>query len=313
MHARVADDHDLVDPLREHARLAADLLDVLVQEADDPRVQLAQIAGIELRERDPRHEVPAEHRLGIQARDRRELLARLELHQGGHDARGADVDRQAELHDGGIAALHRKDPRPAARRARRVGSRHERGHGHARRIVAKRRRQSLHDGRADVGGGEADGFEELLEVGGLVMLLARQGDLDHLLGHARIERHAAELAYARPGAEDLERALVERRRRLDGDGLVQDALTGQAIALAHQVVAELDLVHDRRRRRQAGQELDPARRAAAAPAAGRRDVDAARVRRLEDRRPRRDAQRPARGRVVWIGDEGQRDGHGLTF
>ena len=38
VHARVADDDDLVDPLRQHARLARDLLDVLVQEADDARV-----------------------------------------------------------------------------------------------------------------------------------------------------------------------------------------------------------------------------------------------------------------------------------
>src|SRR2546427_8065862 len=49
----------------------------LVEEADDPGVELSQIAGIELREGDARHEVAAEDRLGIQTRDRRELLARV--------------------------------------------------------------------------------------------------------------------------------------------------------------------------------------------------------------------------------------------
>ena len=114
MHARVADDDDLVDPLGQHAGVAADLLDVLVQEADDPRVELPQIAGIELREGDARHEVAAEDRLRIQAGDRPELLAGLELDQGGHDARRADVDREAELHRRGVAALDRKDPLPSA-------------------------------------------------------------------------------------------------------------------------------------------------------------------------------------------------------
>ena len=42
-------------------------------------------------------------------------------------------------------------------------------------IVAQRRRQSLDHRRADVGGGQAHGLEELLEVGGLVMLLGAAG------------------------------------------------------------------------------------------------------------------------------------------
>src|SRR5437879_9360823 len=106
------------------------------------------------------------------------------------------------------------------------------------------------------------------------MLLSWHGDLDHLFGDAGIEQDATELPHAGPGAEDLERALVERRRRLDGDGFVKNALAGKAIAVADEVIAELDLVHDRRRRRQAGQELDPTRRAPPAPTAGCRDVDA---------------------------------------
>src|SRR3989449_7976496 len=113
MHASVADDDDLVDPLREHSGLAADLLDVLIQEADDPGVELSQIAGVELREGDARHEVAAEDRLGVEARDRRELRARLELDDSGNHAGRADVDREAKLHPGGVAGLDRQDPLPA--------------------------------------------------------------------------------------------------------------------------------------------------------------------------------------------------------
>ena len=137
VHARVANHDDLVDPLREHAGVSADLRDVLVQETDDPRVELAEIARVELGEGDARHEVAAEDCLRIQARDRRELLARLELDQGGHDARRADVDRQAELHQGGVAALHREDPLPTGRLAGRRATLGERRHGHTGRVVAK--------------------------------------------------------------------------------------------------------------------------------------------------------------------------------
>src|SRR5206468_2194577 len=101
---------------------------------------------------------------------------------------------------------------------------------------------------------------------------------------------------------DLERALVERRRRLHGDGFVKDALAGEAVALAHEIVAELDLVHDRGRRRQAGQELHPARRTPPAPAAGGGDVDAGRVRRLEDRGAGRDRHGPAHSGIARVGD-----------
>ena len=96
VHARVADHDHLVDPLGEHAGVRAELLHVLVQEPDDPRLELAQVPGIELREGDARHEVGAEHGLRVQARDGGELLARLELHEGGHHARGADVHRDPE-------------------------------------------------------------------------------------------------------------------------------------------------------------------------------------------------------------------------
>jgi hypothetical protein len=75
VHAGVADHHDLVDPLGEHARIRAELLHVLIEEADDACLQLAEIAGIELGEGDARHEVGPEHRLRVQAGDGRELLA----------------------------------------------------------------------------------------------------------------------------------------------------------------------------------------------------------------------------------------------
>jgi len=53
-----------------------------------------------------------------------------------------------------------------------------------------------------------------------MMLLAGKGDLDQLFRDTRVERDPAQLADSRSGPEDLERALVQRRRRLDGDGLV---------------------------------------------------------------------------------------------
>src|SRR5204863_7964630 len=87
-----------VDPLGQHARLPAGLLDVPVEQTDDPRVELPEVARVELREGDPRHEVAAEDGLGVQARDRRELLARVELDQRADDAGRADVHGEAELH-----------------------------------------------------------------------------------------------------------------------------------------------------------------------------------------------------------------------
>src|SRR5262249_60593086 len=106
---------------------------------------------------------------------------------------------------------------------------------------------SLHARGREAGRREADRLEQLLEVGGLVVLLARQVDLDDLLGDARIERDAAELPDAGTGAQDLERALVERRRRLDGDGFVNNALAGGAVAPPDEGGAGLGLLHDRRR------------------------------------------------------------------
>ena len=74
------------------------------------------------------------------------------------------------------------------------------------------------------------------------MLLLGQRDLHHLLVDARRRWPRGRRAGRRPGAQDLEAALVERRGDLDGDRRGDRALAGQAIALADQVVAELDLV-----------------------------------------------------------------------
>src|SRR2546426_12623765 len=78
------------------------------------------------------------------------------------------------------------------------------------------------------------------------------------------------------------RALLERRRDLDGHGLARHALAGEPVALADLVVTELDFVHDRRGRHRAGDELDPARGAPAPAAAGGGDLHARRVRRLQN-------------------------------
>ncbi len=75
---------------------------------------LRRLPGIELREGDPRHEIGAEHGLGIEARDGSELLARFQLHEGGHDAGGADVHGDPEPEGCRIAGLHGKNA-PAPR------------------------------------------------------------------------------------------------------------------------------------------------------------------------------------------------------
>ena len=89
------------------------------------------------------------------------------------------------------------------RGAQRLG--HGRGydypHEHPGGIVAKGLRQSLEHRGPQVGGREAHGGQELLEVRGLIMLLARQRDLDHLLGDAGVERDSPELPHAGTGAQ----------------------------------------------------------------------------------------------------------------
>ena len=85
------------------------------------------------------------------------------------------------------------------------------------------------------------------------------------------------------------RALVEGRRDLYGERLGRRQLAGQAIPLAHQVVAELQLVVDGPGGRHALDDLHAAGRAAPAAAAGRRDVDSLGVRRAQQNGPGLDA------------------------
>src|SRR5258708_1742484 len=155
---------------------------------------------------------------------------------------------------------------------------------------------------------DTDASRELLEVGRLVVLLPWQRDLHQLLGDSGIDAHA-ESADPGPRAEDLERVLLERRRDLDGDGLGDRALAGEPVALTHEVVAELDLVHDRGRRDRALDELDAAGGAAAPAAAGGGDVHAAVVRRREDAGAGRDGQLAARPGVARLRQDDERDGH----
>src|SRR5205814_761539 len=305
VHAGVADHDRLVDPLRQHARGAAHLGHVLVQQADDPRLELAEVGRIELRERDARHEIATEDRLRIQARHRRQLLAGLELDQRSDHARGADVDGEAELHGRRVAALD-GDDRSDGAGGPAAGDKG--GDGDAGRIVAQRLRQPRQHARPHALGRDADGGRELLEVGRLVVLFARQRDLHQLLGDPGVDAHA-ESADAGPRAQNLERLLVERRRDLDGDGLGDRALAGEPVALTHEVVAELDLVHDRGRRDRALDELDAAGGAAAPAAAGGGDIHAAVVRRREDAGTGRDGQHAARPGITRLRQDDERDGH----
>ena len=272
MHARIADDHDLVDPLGEDARIARDLLDVLVQEADDARLELSEVSRVGLREGDPRHEVAPEDRLRVEARDGGHLLAGGQLHQRRHHARGADVDGEAVLVERGVARLDGEDAATEAR------------DGDLALAVAEGGGQGLPDVGGHVVDGGAGGGQQLLEVRGLVMLVLGQRDLHDLLVDPGVEGHGGRRAGQPLAAEDLKAALVDGRGDLDGRRRDHRALAGEAIAVADQPLAELELIRDRGRRCSARDELDPARRAPTAPAAGRRDVDAGGVRRLQDGR-----------------------------
>ena len=106
------------------------------------------------------------------------------------------------------------------------------------------------------------------------MLLLRKLDADRLLADPGVERDLRPGDRARLDAQDLEGALVQGRGDLNDERLRRGQLAGQAVQLAHQVVAQLELVVDRAGRRDALDHLDPAGRAAPAAAAGGRDVDA---------------------------------------
>jgi hypothetical protein len=107
--------------------------------------------------------------------------------------------------------------------------------------------------------------------------------------------------------------LVERRRRLDGDGFIEAALAGQAVALADEVLPELHVVGDRGRRDGAGHELHTAGCAAATAPTGGGDVHAGLVGSLEDRGAGRRGQGAPCPRVARIDENGERDAHGLRL
>ena len=95
VHARIADHHDLVDVAGGDAGVRARLLDEAVDRVQHLGAQGDELLLVELRVGDARHEVPAVDGLGIDAADRRELLAGLQVHQRADDAGGADVERHA--------------------------------------------------------------------------------------------------------------------------------------------------------------------------------------------------------------------------
>jgi hypothetical protein len=152
----------------------------------------------------------------------------------------------------------------------------------------------------------AHGGQELLDVGGLVMLLARKLDAHELLCDAGVDLEAGP-GRGRARSEDLEGALVERRRRLDGDRLRDRALAGEAVAVANEVFAELHAIPERGGRDRAGDELHTARRAAAAAPTDRVDVDAVRVCRAEDGGSGIDVEDAAHARITR--DDRERDRH----
>ena len=183
---------DLVDPLGEHAGLRGTTsLDVLVEQPHDAGLQLAQVAGVELGERDARHEIAAEDRLGIEARHRGELLARAELQQGGRPRWWCRCRWPG------------RTSWTSCRRARRRGS----GRPKVVTVAPAGSSRSAcgqpgeHTGR-HVGHGDADGRGQLLDVGGLVVLLARQRDLHQLLVDARrrSDHAAGQAGRRRPGS-----------------------------------------------------------------------------------------------------------------
>ena len=260
-------------------------------------VSFLRFPGLNWAKGDPGHQIPAEHGLRVQARYRRQLLARFQLEQRGDDRRGADVDGQTELHQAGVAALDGQDPAGEGR------------HRHGPLVVPQRLGECGEDAGSHVAGREPHRGHELLDVGGLVVLLSRQGDLHDLLGHARFDRDVGGPGRAGAGAQDLEGFLLDRRRQHHRGRLLEPALAGQAITLAHEVVAELQLIGDGGWRHRAGDEFDAARGAAAPAATGGGDLDAGGVSGFEDARAGRRLG-PTRRRIRGIDEDGQRDGHG---
>ena len=159
--------------------------------------------------------------------------------------------------------------------------------------LAERGRERADHVERDVLRREAGRQRELLEIRRLVVLLLRQLDPDQRLADPGVHGDLRPDDRARLDTQDLERALVEGRRDLDDEGLRRHQLAGESVSLAHQVVAELKLIADRAGRGHALDDLHPAGRAAAAAAAGGRDVHSLGVRRAKQGRAGLDGDRPA--------------------
>ena len=262
VHAGVADDHHLVHVAKFDTGLGAGLLGVAVDRVQHLGAQGLQLLGRELGVGDARHQIAAIDRLRVDAADRGQLRAGLQVHQRADDAGGADVESHAVLLAAGVAgldiddfAVEAGDREPPALGAQRAGQFAQQFERHR-----------------DLGV-EAEREGHLLQVRGLVVLVVRGLGLDETFLDARIEPDPMGGLDAPGPHQELVPDLGLGRGHHDpaiGDHL---GLAGQAEALVHLVMAELDLVHDGRRRQVAVEHLDPATAALAAPAAGRRQLE----------------------------------------
>src|SRR4029077_15217762 len=93
-------------------------------------------------------------------------------------------------------------------------------------------------------GGPADGVEDGLEVGCLVVLLGGQRDPNQPLGDARVDDDGHRGARGTLAAEDLEALVVHGGGDLYRDRVRHPALAGEPVALADERIAQLNLVPD---------------------------------------------------------------------
>ena len=177
MHARVADDHDLVDVLGGHLGLVARFLHEPVDRGQHSSLELLERLGIELGEGDTRHQIAAVHRLWIDAADGGELLAGGEVEQEPHDACRADVERHAVPVHGRVAGLDIEDALV------------EDGDGQDPVGIAQQGRNFAEKVERNLGAHPpSQRGQDLLDIRRLVMLLGRQACLDQPLVDARVER-----------------------------------------------------------------------------------------------------------------------------
>ncbi len=104
-HGGVAGERSLVDVRRVDPTLAADLLGQGGQRLGGGHLQAAERGGVEHRRADPRDHVGAERLLLVEHRRDADGGAGDEVEQGGHDRRGAEVERDRVADRGGVAGL----------------------------------------------------------------------------------------------------------------------------------------------------------------------------------------------------------------